>query len=108
MCPKNLEAHYYDFVEFSNGEIRKLTNDEKNNPAFLPQDTVVFASDQITSQGATASGSGPVEFQGEVFQCPAGLHWKTTLDGFRRLGWAGRVFVRGNRVRYKRNSLRTL
>ena len=102
--PKNLETNYYDFVELPNGQIRKLTDQEKNNPALVPVGSMVFASDQLTSQGTTACGSEPVEFQGEVFPCPSGLHWKTTLEGIKKLGWARRIFVQGNRLRYKRAS----
>ena len=102
--PKNLETNYYDFVELPNGEIRKLSDEEKSNPTLLPGASVVFASDQLTSQGSTVSGSEPVEFQGEVFECPAGLHWKTTSEGIRKLGLAGRIFLRGNRLRYKRST----
>ena len=102
--PKNIEGNYYDFIELPNGQIRKLTDQERNNPALVPVGSMVFASDQLTSQGTTASGSGPVEFQGEVFPCPSGLHWKTTPEGIKKLGWAKRIFVRGSRLRYKRAS----
>ena len=102
--PKNIETNYYDFLELPNGVIRKLTEEEKGNPPLLPRGAVVFASDQLTSQGSTASGSEPVEFQGEVFECPAGLHWKTTPEGIRKLDLAGRIFLRGNRLRYKRSA----
>lgn len=100
--PKNLEANYYDFIELPNGEIRKLTEEEKKNLSSLPTEFIIFASDQLTSQGATTSGSEPVEFQGQFFPCPTGLHWKTKVEGIQRLCWAGRIFVRGNRLRYKR------
>jgi len=99
---KSFEGNYYDFVELPNSEIRKLSEEEKSDPRLLPKGSTVFASDQLTSQGATASGSESVEFQGQVFPCPAGLHWKTTMQGIRKLGWAGRIFIRGNRLRYKR------
>ena len=100
--PKNFEADYYGFVELPTGDIRKLTEWEKRNHSTLPKGSMVFASDQMTSQGATASGSEAVKFQGQVFACPIGLHWKTTKAGIENLGKAGRVFVQGNRLWYKR------
>ena len=58
-------------------------------------------SDQLTSQGASAS-SQPLRYCSRTFQPPPGLHWKTTVPGMERLNRAGRVFLVGNTLRYLR------
>lgn len=95
-------AEHYDFVELPDGTRRRLTQEEKGSLVSLVSGAKVFASDQITSQGETASGSVTIEYQGRKFECPGGLHWKTTADGMQRLAHAQRIFVQGERLRYTR------
>ena len=59
-------------------------------------------SDQLTSQGALESSPQEFEFEGRTWRPPAGLHWKTTVEGLQRLASAGRVVVEGNSLRYVR------
>jgi adenine-specific DNA-methyltransferase len=59
-------------------------------------------SDQLTSQGALLTSEQEIEFAGKRWLPPAGLHWKTTVGGMRRLCRAGRVFVEGESLRYVR------
>jgi adenine-specific DNA-methyltransferase len=59
-------------------------------------------SDQLTSQGASLTSDQLVKFQGRDFHPPRGLHWKTTVDGVRRIALAGRIFLVGNTLRYLR------
>ncbi|RMD68018.1 MAG: site-specific DNA-methyltransferase [Gammaproteobacteria bacterium] len=59
-------------------------------------------SDQLTSQGTSAESDQDLEFAGRVWRPPQGLHWKTTIDGLRKLTFAGRVIVEGNSIRYIR------
>jgi adenine-specific DNA-methyltransferase len=59
-------------------------------------------SDQLTSQGAPESSPQEFEFEGRTWRPPAGLHWKTTVEGLQRLASAGRVVVEGNSLRYVR------
>ncbi len=95
-------AENYDFVTLPDGTRRRVSHPEKRDPASLPMGSNVFASDQITSQGQTALGSLPITHHGRVFDCPPGLHWKTTVDGIRRLAHAERLFIQGERLRYAR------
>ncbi|MGH8623966.1 MAG: DNA methyltransferase, partial [Gammaproteobacteria bacterium] len=57
---------------------------------------------QLTSQGASADSPQDFQFEGVVWRPPAGLHWKTTVEGLRRLAWSGRIIVEGNSLRYIR------
>ena len=64
--------------------------------------TRLATSDQLTSQGASVHSEQGFVFGGKEWLPPAGLHWKTTVDGMRKLGIAGRVMVEGNSIRYVR------
>ncbi|RJP68517.1 MAG: site-specific DNA-methyltransferase [Candidatus Abyssobacteria bacterium SURF_17] len=95
-------AARYDNVELPDGTRRRLTPAEKATPSLVPAGSRFFSTDQITSAGETATGSGPVEFNGRIFQCPSGLHWKTTVDGMARLMKCNRIVAEGNLLRYVR------
>ena len=58
--------------------------------------------DQLTSQGAPSSPQEPLLFEGEEFRPPAGLHWKTTIEGMKRLYQQKRIALSGSSLRYVR------
>lgn len=57
--------------------------------------------DQLTSQGG-AEGEQAFEFAGRTRLPPPGMHWKTTVEGLKKLAQAGRIVVEGNSIRYIR------
>lgn len=57
--------------------------------------------DQLTSQGASESDR-PFEYAGRKWKPPAGMHYKTTVEGLKRLAQAQRIVVEGNSLRYVR------
>ena len=59
-----------------------------------------FASVSLVSPGP-ASGSQDYEWAGQVFHPPSNSHWKTTLEGLRRVSWADRLFMARNSLRFK-------
>ena len=59
-------------------------------------------TDQVTSQGASANSDQKFRFQGKTWLPPAGLHWKTTVEGLQYLSVAGRIVVEGESLRYVR------
>lgn len=61
-----------------------------------------YMMDQIVSQGATATGSAPFEFNGREFPLPTNSHWKTSTDGMSRLARAARIEASENSIRYVR------
>jgi adenine-specific DNA-methyltransferase len=61
-----------------------------------------YSQDGIASQGATATGSAPFEFQNRVFHCPTNSHWKTHIDGMARLARAARIEASDNSLRFVR------
>ncbi|ELR73301.1 Putative DNA methylase [Fulvivirga imtechensis AK7] len=58
-------------------------------------------SADLTSQGASSTNQAVV-FNGIEHYPPSGLHWKTTVEGMKRLIDEGRVFKVGNTLRYLR------
>jgi len=95
-------AARYDNVELPDGVRRRLTPEEKATPSLVPPGSRFFSTDQITSAGETATGSGILTFKGRDFKCPAGLHWKTTVDGMAQLMKCNRIVAEGNLLRYVR------
>lgn len=54
----------------------------------------VFRVDNIISQGSSENTVSKFDFQGQVFDCGAGNHWKTNPEfGMPRLGKANRISV---------------
>src|SRR5262249_43457289 len=95
-------AMRYDYVQLPDGTRRRMGKDEKADLKTLGEKARFFSTDQITSAGATASGSGPIQFGDRTFPCPSGLHWKTTAEGMKRLMIASRIVAEGNLLRYVR------
>lgn len=58
--------------------------------------------DQLTSQGETGEGDNAFEFSSRTFRPPAGMHWKTTVNGLKTLSEKGRIVIEGNSIRYVR------
>ena len=59
-------------------------------------------SDQLTSQGESQASEQDFEFGGRKWRPPVGLHWKTTVEGLKRLADVGRIIIEGNSLRYVR------
>jgi adenine-specific DNA-methyltransferase len=59
-------------------------------------------SADLTSQGASQDSEQEFRFAESNWRPPAGLHWKTTVQGLEKLGLATRIIVEGNSLRYIR------
>ena len=64
--------------------------------------TRLATSDQLTSQGASASSEQRFQFRDAEWTPPVGLHWKTTVPGLGRLSKSERVIQEGRSIRYVR------
>jgi adenine-specific DNA-methyltransferase len=82
-------------VELSNGEIRRITNEEYSDPSKLPEGAKIFATTPIVSQGYSESNSQDIEleFEGKKFtlSCGHNRHWSVGVEGTRRLWEKGRL-----------------
>jgi adenine-specific DNA-methyltransferase len=95
-------ASKYEFVELSDGNRRRLTAEEKSDPEILLKGSKIFSTHDLRSQGSTESGSQPFVFDGKEYQPGSNMHWKTTLEGLKRLADRKRIVVEGNLLRYVR------
>jgi adenine-specific DNA-methyltransferase len=91
-----------NYARFPNCEYRALTTQERTNRHNLSSDIALYRLDNLTSQGATASGSLPFIFQGKTYSPGAKNHWKTTLDGMTVLSRANRIQASTNSIQYIR------
>lgn len=62
----------------------------------------IFAPDNLTSLGATPSGTQPYSFNGKTFHPGLTQHWKTTTSGITRLSKAERLVNVSTTLYYKR------
>lgn len=65
--------------------------------------TRLAVSDQLTSQGSSSQPElDKFHFRNGARTPPAGLHWKTTVQGLGRVDRAGRIIEEGKSIRYVR------
>jgi adenine-specific DNA-methyltransferase len=91
----------YDWIELSDGTRRRLTAREKGGLDVLPSGSRLFKPGGMTSQGRTSTGV-EFDFQGTKLSPDASSHWKTTIDGMRRLQEANRLILVGNTLSFVR------
>jgi len=93
-------AGEYKRLLFSDGSSRPMTKAELADPSLIPKDAARYRPTQTTSQ--KPPGSDPLEFEGRVFRPGPAQYWKTSINGLKRLGKAGRLIARGQSVSYLR------
>lgn len=75
----------YTRLELSDGTRRVMTDQERDDPNSFPAGAHVYRHDNLTSQGATPSGTINLEFQGRQYHPGSSRHWTTAPDGLNRL-----------------------
>jgi adenine-specific DNA-methyltransferase len=68
--------------------------------ADLPSGAKVFRHTSLKSAGASETGTVPFEFGGREFHPGQGQHWKTTIDGLRRVAVANRLLPFANTLEF--------
>jgi adenine-specific DNA-methyltransferase len=81
----------YTRVELNDRSRRFMNADERNNPLLLPSGSRIFRHDNLVSQGPTSTGTVRYTFEGQEFHPGQSSHWKTSVDGLRRLSTARRL-----------------
>ena len=87
----------YTQVELPDGTRRRMRQEEKENPAFLPKGSRRFQDISLTSQGSGVAP--PYEFKGILFYSTGGRSWGTTQDGLSRLAKQERLIGKRNALR---------
>lgn len=91
----------YDKVRLPSGEVRSLTDEEMEDTSILPPKAQVLRYDNLISQGETTSDQRFV-FEGKEYRPGPNAHWKTTVEGLRRLASKGRIHRRKDSLAYVR------
>lgn len=96
----HVSSDRYDQIELADGKERRLSRKELNRESEIPEGRIFQHTSLISSGQSTYDQK--LEFFGKDFDSRTGSHWKTTLDGMRRLHKACRVSDGASTVRYKR------
>jgi len=88
----------FTWLEDEQGKTTRAPKDPRDDP---PR-TRRFQSSNLTSQGATAEGSAPFEYDGVVYDLGTNKHWKTHHQGLMQLADADRLFPVGSTLTFKR------
>ncbi len=92
----------YNFIENKNKkEITSITQEDKNISYFNKNKDFIFQSVSMESSGSSEMGSREIEINGQTFKPRNNAHWKTTLEGIKKLHKARRLLISKNSIRYK-------
>ena len=100
--PQHTLSEQYTMLEFQSGEMRRASTEEIANPDLIPSGTRRYMPGDLSSSGASETGSQPFKFDGTLYQLPPNTHWKTHDQGLRVLANANRLIPIGRRLRYRR------
>ncbi|MGO7985155.1 site-specific DNA-methyltransferase [Rhizobium leguminosarum] len=84
----------YVWLELPNGEIRRMTPEERRRETRLPEGGRIFRYGPLTSDGA-AKEPQPFTFDGQTYYPGPNSHWKTTIDGMNNLAKKGMLIKSG-------------
>jgi adenine-specific DNA-methyltransferase len=85
----------YTNVIMPNGDVRKLTNEERDDFKLLPKDAKIFRISDICSQGATNTDQEFI-FEGKSYYPRKGSHWSTNVFGLNNLAKKKRIILNGS------------
>jgi len=100
--PQHTLQEQYTLVELPDGTVRRISDKENDGSTALPTGARRFMPGDLSSQGESDEGSEPFEFEGVNYSLPPNTHWKTGLEGRKRLAAKRRLYPVGKRLRYKR------
>ena len=104
--PRTLETDVggrYSRVQLSDWSRMPVSNTNRTLAELVNEGHAIYRHDNITSQGATPSGTVDFEYQGQVFLPGQARHWTTAKEGLGRLGRADRLGIPSkNSVAYVR------
>lgn len=93
----------YTNVELPDGTIRRIKDDEIEDPSRLPKGAKVFATGDITADGWSEGGSKDIRLPNKLtLRCGPNLHWKVSSEGILRLYEKNRLVPRDGHRIYKR------
>lgn len=105
----NSEDPNYIYLELEDGSIRKMTVDERKRKVELPENSKIFRYGPLQSDGKTNSPQ-EFEFGGKKYYPSKNAHWKTSVEGLKKLAQKGYILISGKGLAFKlfHNPLREL
>jgi adenine-specific DNA-methyltransferase len=100
--PGDDKAAKYIYWDDDKGERRTLTAEEKLSPDLIPSARLLYAIDNLSSQGWSEEGSADYVYRGTTYRLRGNAHWKTTRLGLDALADSGRLIPLGTGLMYKR------
>ena len=91
----------YRFFINKKGNVRTLLPEERANPQLINEQGSVFRYDNILSDGKSNTDE-TIEFKDEKFNPGIKHHWKTNVNGMRKLITKNRISKFGNKLAYLR------
>ena len=101
--PKEVQGdNHWNMIELPDGSQRKMTREELNDHAKLPNGAKIFRLLPLYPAGFNDNALFPVQFNGKEIYPPRGKSWKTSEEGMRRLIQNGRVtqYENGDTLQY--------
>jgi adenine-specific DNA-methyltransferase len=93
----------YQYVEEQDGGRRKMTPQERQNPAaILESGARIYRLGDATSQGFSAHKTVDFGFSGDTYHPGANRHWLLRVEGMEGLAQANRLAVAGKTLSYVR------
>ena len=98
--PANVEGEFHHcWYELPDGARHRMTSAQIDNHALLPEGALVYRLKSLEPSGPMESGMKPFEYQGGTYQPPKN-GYGTGPDGMRRLSYADRLQIEGNRLTF--------
>lgn len=98
--PQNVEGEFHhSWCELPDGTRHKMTNQQINNHALLPEEARVYRLKSLEPSGPMSSGMFVYEFKGVSYSHPKN-GYGTTTAGMDRLRDLGRLQPEGNRLTF--------
>lgn len=91
----------YHYLELPDGKIVKLKAAQLSGEEPVPSGKR-FLLDALYSGGESKEGLIPFDFEGKTYYPLRGYHWKTNVEGLKRLASARRLAPKGNTLFYRR------
>lgn len=90
----------YDMALLPDGSTRRLSSEEIKT-GIIPEGSRRYQLAALYSEGSSKTQQD-FEFEGITYRPRAGTHWKTTVEGLKKLAKLGRIEKMGTVIRYRR------
>ncbi|KXK52831.1 MAG: DNA methylase N-4/N-6 domain protein [Chlorobi bacterium OLB7] len=91
----------YNWILLPDGKTRSLSKNEILNSKLIPESAKRYQPSDFQSSGET-KGDSSFEFRGKIYKPNPGKHWKTNLDGMKKLAQLERIHIAQNSIRFMR------